>query len=202
MGQFEKLLTGLDGMHQIEPFYAWTGLYDSSRDLQSPFFGKEYNYDLYSESIYGYFIDPAWDFIGSETLYVKILFADYRTGFVIMELFGEWNDTLHNDVMHLKRNVVDHFNGHGITHYILIGENVLNFHGADDCYYEEWFEEVDVGWIAAINFKPYVVEEWKKFNVDSFVNFGGELDVSNWRTLQPAVLFQKVNNIVRHRIPI
>lgn len=40
-------------MHQIEPYANWLKYYDSSEDTQSPFFGKDYNYDLYTETIYG-----------------------------------------------------------------------------------------------------------------------------------------------------
>jgi len=31
----------------------------------------------------------------------------------------------------------------GDIQFILIGENVLNFHSSDDCYYEEWFQDVE-----------------------------------------------------------
>ena len=119
-------------MHQIEPYYNWLKYYNSSLDPNSPFEGKEYNFDLYSETIYGYYINPHWDFMGSETLYIKILFANYKQSYVIIEFIGEWNDAINNDIMHFKRNIVDHFNGLGITKYILIGENVFNFHGSDD----------------------------------------------------------------------
>ncbi|HSZ25527.1 MAG TPA: hypothetical protein VK766_07420, partial [Cytophagaceae bacterium] len=113
-------------MQDIEPFYNWEIYYNSSEDSLSPFFQVEYNLHHYTNEIYGYYIHPLWDYIGSETLYIKILFADYDTGFLIMELFGEWNDALHNDIMHLKRNVIDHFTLQGIRKYILIGENVFN----------------------------------------------------------------------------
>jgi hypothetical protein len=191
-------------MHQIEPYYSWNQYYDSSQDVKSPLYGKEYNFDQYSEDIYGYYIDPAWDYMGSETLYFKILFMDYDVGVAIFEFIGEWNDALNNDIMHLKRNIVDHFNYHNINKYILIGENVLNFHGSDDCYYEEWYEEVDEneGWIAAINFPFFVIDEWKNFNIDSYLNYGGELEITNWRTLKPLTLFQKIESIIHHRIPL
>ena len=55
-------------MHEIEPYYNWLKYYDPSIDKLSPFFGKEYNLAVYSETIYGDYIDPAWDSIGSETL--------------------------------------------------------------------------------------------------------------------------------------
>ncbi len=187
-------------MHNIEPHYRWLSIYDPAFDPLSPFNGKEYNYDLYSETIYGYYIDPAWDFMGSETLYMKILFADYDLGFVIMEFIGEWNDAIENDVMQLKRNIIDHMVQLGISKFILIGENVFNFHGSDDCYYEEWFDDVEEGWIAAINFREYIYNEWKNYGIDCFVNFGGNLDLENWRTLNPYQLFEKVSSDIARRI--
>jgi hypothetical protein len=187
-------------MQDIEPFYNWEIYYNSSEDSLSPFFQVEYNLHHYTNEIYGYYIHPLWDYIGSETLYIKILFADYDTGFLIMELFGEWNDALHNDIMHLKRNVIDHFTLQGIRKYILIGENVFNFHGSDDCYYEEWFEDVEDGWIAALNFRVHILQEWKRYNLDSYINFGGTLEIDNWRTLLPGVLFETVNNILTKRL--
>ena len=135
-------------MHDIEPYHRWHQYYDSSEDPYSPFNGKEYNYDLYSETIYGYYIAPGWDFIGSETLYIKILFTDYERGFSVIEFIGEWNDAINNDIMHLKRNILEHLIYNGVNKFILIGENIMNFHGSDDCYYEEWFEELEDGWIA------------------------------------------------------
>jgi hypothetical protein len=187
-------------MHTIEPFYGWNIFYDSSNDELSPFHGKEYNYDLYSDTIYGYYIDPAWDFIGSETLYMKVLFADYDEGYVIIELIGEWNDALHNDVMHLKRNIIEHFQLQGVNKFLLVGENVFNFHGSDDSYYEEWFDEVDDGWIVALGFREFVLTEWKNYGIDNYINFGGKLQIDNWRTYLPRVLFHKINQSVMYRL--
>ncbi len=189
-------------MHRIEPYNLWIQYYDSSSDDRSPFFGKEYNYNLYQDSIYGYYIDPAWDFIGSETLYVKVLFVDYEKNICILEFLGEWNDTLHNDIMHLKRNIIDHFIVEGINKFILIGENVYNFHGSDDCYYEEWFDEIDSGWISAVNFADHVTSEWSNFNVDQYINHGGKLDISNWRAKKPAFIVSYVNDVVNKRISL
>jgi hypothetical protein len=93
-------------MHDIEPYYNWIKYYDSASDERSPFFGKEYNYDLYQDTIYGFYIDPGWDSIESDTLYVKILFTDYEEGFTIIEFLGEWNDAITNDIMLLRRNLL------------------------------------------------------------------------------------------------
>lgn len=189
-------------MHQIEPYIGWLKYYDPAQDEASPFYGKEYNYNLYSETIYGYYIDPGWDFIGSETLYAKVLFADYDEGFMVIEFIGEWNDALHNDVMHLKRNLIDEMVPAGINKFILIGENVLNFHGSDDSYYEEWFDEVEEGWIVGIGFRDFVLAEMSNFGVDTYVNFGGNLEVINWRTLKPIIFYERVDSLIQRRLGV
>jgi hypothetical protein len=187
-------------MHDIEPYYNWLKYYDPADDERSPFHGKQYNHDVYSETIYGYYIDPAWDSIGSETLYVKILYVDYLQGFAVIEFIGEWNDTLHNDIMTLKRNLLEVMINEGINKFILIGENIFNFHGSDDSYYEEWFEEVEDGWIAAVSFPDFVLEEFKKYHLDSYINMGGTLQIPQWRTLQPLNFFDLVNSLVQRRL--
>ena len=188
-------------MHTIEPFYKWEAHYRACDDPQSPCFGKNYP-DFYTHDIYGYYIHPAWDWIGSDTLYVKILYTHYELQFAIIEMFGEWNDTLHNDIMHFKRCVADRLHKQGIRQFILIGENVLNFHGSDECYYEEWFEDVEEGWISALNFREFVQKEWKKYNIDYYINFGGGLDIPNWRTLKPQRLYTLVKSQIVKRIGI
>lgn len=188
-------------MHDIEPHYGWLARYDSTQDERSPFHEKEHSLFEFTEAIYGYCIHPQWDFFGSESLYLKVLYADYDNGFAIIEFIGEWNDALHNDIMHLKRNVVDDMQHNGIDKFILIGENVYNFHGSDDCYYEEWLEDVEEGWICAIGFLDFVLEEWKNFNVDWYVNFGGDLEIENWRTFTPVMLFEKVSHVLSKRLP-
>lgn len=187
-------------MHEIEPFYRWLTYYDPSGDPLSPFEGKEYNYDVYSETVYGYYLAPGWDFMGSETLYLKVLYADYDTGYVILEFIGEWNDAINNDIMHLKRNIIEHFQLYNINKFILIGENVFNFHGSDDCYYEEWFEDVEDGWIAMVGFRDFVLDEMKNFNIDYYVNFGGTLQIDNWRTMKPQSFYQLVEQQIQRRI--
>ncbi|MBT1698680.1 hypothetical protein KK083_17440 [Fulvivirgaceae bacterium PWU4] len=187
-------------MHEIEPYYNWLNYYDSSRDDRSPFYGKQYNHDVYSETIYGYYIDPAWDYMGSETLYVKILYTDYTAGYTVIEFIGEWNDAINNDIMNLKRNVVEPLLEEGINKFILIGENIMNFHGSDDCYYEEWFDDVEDGWIAAVSFPDFIQDEFKKYHVDNYINMGGTLQLERWRTMQPHTFFDTVNGLITRRL--
>lgn len=187
-------------MQDLEPFYNWEKYYSATYDERSPFYGREYNMMQYENDIYGYYIHPLWDWFGSETLYLKILFVDYDKNFAIIEMFGEWNDTLHNDIMHLKRNVIDLLTGEGINQFILLGENILNFHGSEDDYYEEWFDDVEDGWIAAINFREFVQDEWKKFRLDYYINFGGSLEIENWRTMTPQLFYENVKGLISRRL--
>jgi hypothetical protein len=166
----------------------------------SPFYGKEYSEFEFSETIYNFYIHPQWDFFGSPTLYLKIIFADYDKNFAIIEFIGEWNDCITNDIMFLKREIMELLVAQGINKFILLGENILNFHCSDDCYYEEWFQEVEDGWIAAINFREHVIDEFKRNNIDYYLNFGGELDQLPWRNLKPIQLFKKVEELLTKRL--
>lgn len=187
-------------MQDIEPHYRWRDLYQAEHDKHSPFYEREYSEFEYSNQIYNYLIHPQWDEFGSNTLYAKILFADYLEGFTIIELIGEWNDAINNDVMLLKREIAEILMANGVTKFILIGENVLNFHCSDDCYYEEWFQDLEDGWIVALNFQEHVLEEFRRSNIDYYLNFGGELDSLMWRKLSPGQLYQTVKGIIGRRL--
>lgn len=189
-------------MHSIEPYYNWRGMYVASEDPQSPFFGRDYSEFEFTDHIYDHYIHPQWDNFGSTTLFIKVLYCDYDDQFAIIEFIGEWNDLLYNDIMTLKREIIEPMMNQGITKFILVGENVLNFHSSDDCYYEEWFEEVnDVdGWIALLNFRDHVLEDMEQANIDSYFVLGGKLNEVKWRTFHPLQLFQVVENFVVKRI--
>lgn len=189
-------------MHLIEPYYRWQETYTAEKDELSPFFEVEHSEFEFTDTIYGYCIHPQWDNIGSETLYVKVLYANYENGSIIIEFIGEWNDTLHNDIMYLKRNLLDFYLYQGFQKFVLIGENVFNFHGNEDDYYDEWLEEVEDGWIVSIGFQDHVIDEMTNFGIDAYFNYGGELDVDNWRAFHPLKLIKKVDEIMRNRIEL
>lgn len=188
-------------MHTLEPHFLWRNSYTSEEDVHSPFYGRDYSEFEYSTAIYDHLIHPQWDEFGSPSLFLKVLFADYDQGFAIIELLGEWNDCLHNDIMFLKRDVAESFMESGISKFILIGENVLNFHYSDDCYYEEWFEDLseNEGWIAMVNFNDYVMREFAAVNADQYIVTGGSLSHVNWRTLTPEQFFLVVEKQVERR---
>lgn len=187
-------------MHDIEPFYRWRDDYIAAEDERSPFYQTEYNEFEFDKKIYNYYIHPQWDYFGSQTLYIKILFADYDRQYAIIEFIGEWNDTIYNDIMLLKREIIELMIKEGINKFILIGENILNFHASDDLYYEEWFQDVEDGWIAAVNFREHVIDEFKRSNIDYYINFGGFLDNMIWRNLSPVQLFKKVEEQLVKRL--
>ena len=187
-------------MHDLEPHYAWNNQYSASEDPLSPFYRREYSEFYFEHTVYNYLIHPQWDHFGSSTLYIKILFADYQDGFAIIELLGEWNDALYNDIMQLKREVLEVLVHAGIQHFILIGENVMNFHASDDSYYEEWYQDVEDGWIVLVNFREHVLQEFRQNNIDYYLNFGGDLDDFPWRKLGPRQLFQHISDVLTKRL--
>jgi len=189
-------------MHAIEPYYRWLDLYNSEEDPSSPFYGRFHSEFEYTHQIYNYLIHPQWDDLGSPTLFVRIIYCDYTANFAIIELIGEWNDAINNDIMLLKRDVIDALAQEDIRYFILIGENVLNFHYSDDSYYEEWFEDMNEfdGWAAMINFRPHVLSEMNKCNIDQYLVNGGEFDDFEWRTYNPNQLFNKINKLINNRL--
>lgn len=187
-------------MQDIEPYYSWRHLYIASEDDKSPFYDRSYNEFEYDKQIYNFLIHPQWDDMGSETLFIKILYVNYASGFAIIELLGEWNDCINNDIMVLKREIIDLLIAEGINKYILIGENILNFHASDESYYEEWNEDIEDGWIAFLNFRTHVLTEFQRNNIDYYILLGGSINEVSWRTYEPNELFEKINNLVMKRL--
>ena len=65
---------------------------------------------------------------------------------VKIEFLGKWNDAVHNDIMRIKRDLVDEMLPLGIDKFILIGENILNFHTDVTSYYSGWKKYLTDGW--------------------------------------------------------
>jgi len=129
---------------------------------------------------------------------MKILFVDYEEGYAIMEFIGEWNDGVSNDIMFLKRDVADELMHHGVSKFILICENVLNFHGSDDCYYEEWQEDArdENGWICFVNLLEHVQTEMQETQIQFYANLGGNFNDLIWRPHTPKVFFKMIENLL------
>ncbi len=189
-------------MHDIEPYYRWRDYYVASEDEKSPFYGRTYSEFQFTQQVYNYFIHPQWDDFGSANLYIKILFADYEERVAIIEMIGEWNDCIDNDIMYLKREVIDPLEEQGISKYILICENVLNFHGSDDCYYEEWWEDIadEGGWICFINTHDHVADEMQETLIQQYANFGKNFNGINWRPHKPKAVVRAIDALVKGKV--
>jgi hypothetical protein len=186
-------------MQHIEPFYNWRHLYTAEEDEKSPFFGRTYNEFAYTQTVYNYYIHPQWDDFGSKNLYLKILFTDYDLGFAIIELIGEWNDAIENDIMILRREVADNLEDHGISKFILVAENVLNFHSGDADYYEDWAECLNDtgGWVVLLNMPQQSQHDFLKRRLHHFVAL---YEYTNWRTHKPEFVFNQVDNFILKRL--
>ncbi len=186
-------------MHDIEPFYNWRHIYIAEEDPKSPFFGRKYSEFEYSQTVYNYYIHPQWDDFGSRTLYLKIIYVDYELNFAIIELLGEWNDAIENDIMELKREVMDILYYQKIYKYILITENVLNFHSSDKEYYQEWYDEVseENGWIVALNMPESTQYDFKKKKLNYYIEL---MEIPEWRVYKPYHLFKKIDAELMKRL--
>jgi hypothetical protein len=186
-------------LQNIEPYDNWHYLYVSEEDERSPFYGREHNEFAFTQTVYNYYIHPQWDEFGSATLYMKVLMADYFEQYAIMELIGEWNDAIENDIMRLKRDVIDEFILNGINKFILIAENVLNFHSSDDSYYEEWSDDVSEsgGWIICMNMPEATQHDFRKARLDNYINL---VNFPPWRTMKPELLFTQIDNAIFRRL--
>jgi len=189
-------------MQDIEPFFRWRDQYITSEDMRSPFYGTQNSEFQYTNAIYNYYIHPQWDDMDSETLYLKILFVDYIEQYAIIEFIGEWNDAIQNDIMYLKRKVIEKLMKHHIKYFVLILDNVLNFHSSDDCYYEEWYEEVseEGGWIVMLGTMNHVEDELKQSGLQHFIHFGSDLNDIVWRRLDAPGLIYAVNKTLQAQV--
>lgn len=188
-------------MHTIEPFYNWRHIYIPEEDTRSPFFGAQHSEFQFTQTVYNFYIHPQWDCFGSNTLYMKLIYVDYDLKFCVMEMIGEWNDAIENDIMTLKREVVDKLFANGISKFILVTENVLNFHSGDKDYYEEWNENMndEAGWAVALNMPETTQYDFRKRKLHQIVEL---MDLPDWRTYKPYHLFKKIDEIIGKRLEL
>lgn len=196
---FKAHISQIVFMHDIEPFYNWRHIYISEQDERSPFFGRTYSEFEFSQTVYNYYIHPQWDEFGSRTLFMKVIMADYEEQYAIIELIGEWNDAIENDIMELKREVIDEFSNFGIRKFVLIAENVLNFHSSDKEYYQEWYEESidNEGWAVILNMPEATQYDFKKAKLNRYIEL---MEIGNWRTYRPFHLFKKIDETLSKRL--
>ena len=79
---------------------------------------------------------------------------------------------------------------------------MLNFHGGDEDYYEEWFDDIEDGWIAAINFREHVEDEMIRAHVDRYMLIGEPFNNLNWRKYKPQALALLVETVMQKRLGV
>lgn len=186
-------------MQDIEPYHRWRDRYISEEDERSPFYGRDYSEFEYNNVIYNYVIHPQWDYFGSNTLFLKILYADYRKHYCIIELIGEWNDAIENDIATLWREIIEPMMEQKIAKFILIAENVLNFHSSDAEYYSEWFEAVSEanGWVVCLNMPESSQYDFRRKKLQYYVEL---MDLPDWRKYLPDMLYKLIDDKLKARL--
>jgi hypothetical protein len=101
--------------------------------------------------------------------------------------------------MTLRRDITDILFLKGISKYIFIAENVLNFHSSDDSYYEEWREQLEEakGWVIILNMPAQSQYDFKQARLTNYVEL---VDFPQWRTLKPEIIFQQMEDFMTRRI--
>jgi len=95
--------------------------------------------------------------------------------------------------------VLDKFMEEGIFKFILVAENVLNFHSDGKEYYEELSEDVTEknGWVVCLNMPEQTQYDFNRAHLERFVEL---MELDNWRTYKPYHLFKKIDNELSLRL--
>lgn len=179
-------------MQNLEPFYGWRDFYRAEDDERSPFYNKEYSEFEYTEVIYNHYIHPQWDSIESDTLFAKVIYVDYDEQMAIIELIGEWNDAISNDIELLIVNLLDFLIDQGVNKITLLGTYVLNFHAGEMDYYSDLLDKLESGWIKYLEFSEHVINEMRESGV---LNYMSEANIKsiNWRIQKPNTILNEIN---------
>lgn len=184
-------------LRDVEPFYGWLDVYDAENDPNSPFHEvvhSEFEYDRYMNNIP---VHPLWDDIQSDSLLVKVLYADYERAYAIIELFGEWNDLYQNDFKLLAENCLTYFVDAGINQFILVAENVFNGYFEADDYYEAMQDELGSGWMCLLRLRPSVAEELEAYHIGQYFFRSEICDEAEWRKMKPFQLYTLIRSRLR-----
>ncbi len=171
-------------MHAIEPYYGWREDYIVEEDHRLPFYDRMHRDFEYSNTIYNYYIHPDWDYIGSKTLYAKILYAHHNESYAFIQILGEWNDCMDNDIMLLINNVLRPLRESGISRFFFICDNLMNFFYDSDDYYEELEQDLlaENGFLIFLNFPEHLRQEIDGSLLSRDFYF---LDFPEWRKYKP-----------------
>ena len=74
----------------------------------------------------------------------------------------------------------------------------MNFHSDDDCYYEEWYDDVkdEDGWVCFINTREHVLAEMNSVHLKNYVMLGDEYNEILWQKLKPRGVYEHIQTIM------
>jgi hypothetical protein len=189
---------------EVEPFYGWLHLYAAHRDPHSPFYNEAaIDPDKDMRYIYTFEAHPLWDHIHSESLLVKMLYADYNRGFCILQLLGEWNDLFENDFKLLYEQVLAPMLYQGVSRFIFLCENVFNVYLDQDDYYELLQEALEDtgGWLCLLRARQHVLNEFAAYGIDQYLYWNPEFDELRWRKMKPWQLYELIERSLQQFLP-
>ena len=186
---------------EIEPFYGWLTYYSHEEDELSPYYGEEHNLFAFDRYIHTFCAHPLWDTIDSESLLIKILYANYDEGYAVIELLGEWNDLFLNDFKLLYERCLSFMVDNGVNKFIFIAENVFNVYLGPDDYYDAFQEEIEDGWMCLLRGRPHVYAEFVQYNISRYFYWSVELDDLLWRKLKPWQVYEVVCKSMQRFLP-
>jgi MFS superfamily sulfate permease-like transporter len=87
----------------------------------------------------------------------------------------------------------------GIYKFIIIAENVLNFHSSERDYYEEWYEDVtdENGWTVILNMPQQTQHDFTKLKLNRYLEL---MELTDWRVYKPFHLFKKIDTQIGSRL--
>ena len=110
----------------------------------------------------------------------------------------QW-DEFGSKTLYLKILYTDYDAKFAIIEFILIAENVFNFHSGDKDYYEELYEELsdEDGWAVLVNFHPAAQHDFLLRKLNRYIEL---MEISAWRTYKPEHFFQFIDQKLSQRL--
>jgi hypothetical protein len=94
---------------------------------------------------------------------------------------------------------LERFADESVDKFILIAENVLNFHSDGADYYEELSQELQEsgGWAVCLNMPMQSENEFKQAGHHHFIEL---FNIPEWRSYRPFHLLRKVESLLGPRL--
>jgi hypothetical protein len=114
-------------------------------------------------------------------------------------MIGEWNDAIENDIMALKRDIIDVMMSNGINKFILIAEMCSIFTVATKTITRNGYEENEEsgGWVVVLNMSEAAQYDFQRRQLNRFIEL---INLPDWRIYKPYHLFKKIESTLNNRL--